>query len=491
MTMAGEFTLVKAFVEMSTKGQKEALAALSKVHEAGAKTTKQSKEMASHWDEAKKSMAGFHSVAAFGFAAATASITGFVAAASPMHFNTLTGSVKLLSVAIGQSFVPYIEKASEFIQDVANYIHDEMDPALKSQIASWIMWGTAGMGAVVVGGRLIAMYRLINAPVAAVVRAVISFTSALNASVAASAGASGAATKLLGSLGAFAKANPVGVLLGIVGVAGTVYMAIRNIASGFDHASESIGQMQTRLAQLESLAESLEHGGPLGMRQVQQAFAGNAEALQALQAAQGQGPQAFRAAVQQQIQSTRQRLSGFQRLQPYRVHVQAGLESEGFRNLENQYSGENLVEAQRQYLDRYLQSRLGANAFALGTHARDIGALGAGAGGRTQDILQVMFGTGTALQAQLRVLERLTQTGGLPQQGRHGPLHGQNPLMTGAGQLVGIEQAWARIQQAAMKSPLEQRTEQWQHDSLVQLERIADAVGAPQPTGPPPPPAAA
>jgi hypothetical protein len=88
------------------------------------------------------------------FATGTAAITGFAAAASPAAIDTLTGSVKLLSAQIGQSFIPIVAKASYQIQQARLFVRN-LDDATKSNIVQWVLYGTAVAGAVVVTVKIV------------------------------------------------------------------------------------------------------------------------------------------------------------------------------------------------------------------------------------------------------------------------------------------------------------------------------------------------
>jgi hypothetical protein len=91
------------------------------------------------------------------FAAGTAAITGFVAAASPDALNTLTGSFKILAAEIGRAFVPYVIRAAYAVQEAARRFRS-LSGDQKESIAQWLLWGTAAAGALVIGGRLITVF---------------------------------------------------------------------------------------------------------------------------------------------------------------------------------------------------------------------------------------------------------------------------------------------------------------------------------------------
>lgn len=80
---------------------------------------------------------------------------GLVSAASPDAINTLTGSFRLLAAEVGQSLIPAVVIVSAKVQQLAQWWR-ELDPNIKSTIASFAMWTAAGFGVVMVGGRIVA-----------------------------------------------------------------------------------------------------------------------------------------------------------------------------------------------------------------------------------------------------------------------------------------------------------------------------------------------
>ena len=89
------------------------------------------------------------------FAAGTAAILGMSAAASPQAFNTLTGSFRLLSMEIGNSFTPYILRASLAIQQAARWVRG-LNKETTDSIVKWFVWGTAIAGVVMILPKLVA-----------------------------------------------------------------------------------------------------------------------------------------------------------------------------------------------------------------------------------------------------------------------------------------------------------------------------------------------
>lgn len=126
--------------------------------------------------------------ATIAFAAGTAGILKFVSAASPLAFETFTGSLKSVSIAIGGAFLPYIAKAVAWLQELAAYIQ-AMSPAMKDQVAKWAMIGVAIAGVIALGPRLItvlgairsAMMLAFHHPIIAAIAALIAMKFHLDA----------------------------------------------------------------------------------------------------------------------------------------------------------------------------------------------------------------------------------------------------------------------------------------------------------------------
>jgi hypothetical protein len=103
----------------------------------------------------QEKLQGIASTAGRVFAVGTASIMGFVAAASPEAIGTLTGSFHLLAGEIGMAFIPQIMQASSLIQQAADWVRN-LDEATKETIARWTAWGLAGAGVVMMLPRIVA-----------------------------------------------------------------------------------------------------------------------------------------------------------------------------------------------------------------------------------------------------------------------------------------------------------------------------------------------
>lgn len=72
----------------------------------------------------------------------SAAATGAAAAASPMVWETFTGSVRLVTASIGSAFIPALIEVSAWLQKTARWIQSLDQDQLKS-IGRWIIWGGA------------------------------------------------------------------------------------------------------------------------------------------------------------------------------------------------------------------------------------------------------------------------------------------------------------------------------------------------------------
>lgn len=94
--------------------------------------------------------------AAVAFATATTSIMAFTAQASPDAINTFTGSLQLVSMQIGQGFIPYIKEASRWIQDVYKWF-GSLSQEQKENAARWVLWGVAAAGIIMILPKVITL----------------------------------------------------------------------------------------------------------------------------------------------------------------------------------------------------------------------------------------------------------------------------------------------------------------------------------------------
>ena len=138
--MPANLTMAKAFVDLSLRGFDVAMV--------------QTKKFVGDLQTATKPVGNL-------FIPAQAAIAGFVAAASPQAFNTLTGSLKILAASIGQAFIPYVIKASYEIQLLADRISN-MSPELKKQILHWVEVGIAISGGLFVLNKILPLLNAVG-----------------------------------------------------------------------------------------------------------------------------------------------------------------------------------------------------------------------------------------------------------------------------------------------------------------------------------------
>jgi hypothetical protein len=88
------------------------------------------------------------------FAAMTAGITGFVAAASPETLETFGKSIQILAARIGLNFVPYAANAIKAVQALDGWV-SSLDESTKEGAARWAMYGLAVAGSAMIAKRVI------------------------------------------------------------------------------------------------------------------------------------------------------------------------------------------------------------------------------------------------------------------------------------------------------------------------------------------------
>lgn len=161
--MAARLSLAQAFIQFKMEGDNNVVAGIRAMN---AKVQQALSPLTSAFNPAKNG------------------ILAMVQAASPQAFNTLSGSFRLLSMSIGSAFIPQVVEASKLIQQLASYIRS-IDPELKKQIAMWVGYGVAVLGAAVAFSKLLGFLALISAnPVTATllagITAVVAVVSILN-----------------------------------------------------------------------------------------------------------------------------------------------------------------------------------------------------------------------------------------------------------------------------------------------------------------------
>lgn len=122
----------------------------------------------------QEGMADVATTAGWAFAAASASIAGAVAVASPAHWQTLTKSFQLLGATVGQEFLPYIDSASLQLQRAAKWF-ESLDPATRRTAAGFALVGTGLLGAVAALPQAVASFRALADAAAMAGKAAASF----------------------------------------------------------------------------------------------------------------------------------------------------------------------------------------------------------------------------------------------------------------------------------------------------------------------------
>lgn len=165
------------------------------------------------------------------WASGTAAIMGFVRAASPETFNTVTGSLRLLAGEVGITLIPQMVQLSRGLQNAADRFKN-LDDGTKGILSNTLFYGTA------VAGGTYGLYRLGSA----LTTATIGLNSFLvKLSIVQPQGAMGALTgggKLgwAGMLGRVAGAIGIGMLAGEIT---DVIAPPRNL--GMDQIGRSLG----------------------------------------------------------------------------------------------------------------------------------------------------------------------------------------------------------------------------------------------------------
>ncbi len=100
-----------------------------------------------------KSLGQLTAAGASAFVPLAAGMTGLAKAASPALFDTLSKSFQLLGATVGTAVIGPVLTLSFKVQELAGWVHN-LDPALKSQIGSWLGWATATTGAFYALGKI-------------------------------------------------------------------------------------------------------------------------------------------------------------------------------------------------------------------------------------------------------------------------------------------------------------------------------------------------
>src|SRR5262249_47444284 len=149
------------------------------------------------------------------------------------HMQTLTGSVQLLSAELGTVFLPVIEDVIDFLQDLARWFED-LDPATKETISTWIRWGAVLLGVVVAGKAVAYVFGLVQGLLAPLTVAVTLATGGF-------AGLGVKVKEATTALLAFAAANRVTMILAV----GTALAALTGALGLFrDESDDAIRRIE-------------------------------------------------------------------------------------------------------------------------------------------------------------------------------------------------------------------------------------------------------
>lgn len=247
--MAGEFTLAKAFVEISAKGLQGLQASLQgmrgSVQAMAAGVASAFTGLAAVLDRTQSGIRGITAVASSAYGSGVRLITSTAATASPVVFERFQFALRDLSAVIGQAFVPTMERVIAFIYKVADAILN-LDPITKDHLATWIVWGTAVAGFVstiptVLGGvqALVGVFVglgevLSVGPIGALITVV-----SLMAAVASGASDAG------GGVGGL-----IGMFQGVVSALQPLFDAFRDLWEALEPLFVSLGQVLAQVAAL-------------------------------------------------------------------------------------------------------------------------------------------------------------------------------------------------------------------------------------------------
>lgn len=412
-------------------------------------------------EEMAAGFAKFQQAATVGFATLTGSIAGFVQQASPAHWQTLTGSIGLLAGSIGEAFLPAIEAAIDFIQDLDEWVRS-LGPDTKKNIATWVMWGAAVLGAAVIIPRVIGFLTLMAQGLYGVGKAAFVAGRAIVA---------------------FAMANPATAILAIVA-------AVAALGIAFNQVGEAVENASARLDQFQEASEQLERGSPATRRQIDLAFEGRAGELgQARQAAPGSAE--FRQrwqAIRDQARQEATEQNAEQREQ-MSLRARAVLERPFSLSAERQREGPANVQGadffrRRQLLEagvspQLVQQLQQQNALSGSTFGGQLTTQ------QIQNITDFIRGRGGQARLRQQIAEQALTSGQQPDGGRRRLTAGHFQSSLG-----GVEDAWRQLQLAAAGgSSLEaERDRRWADRWRDLMQRLPLPSGAGNQPSPPQPP---
>ncbi len=418
--------------------------------------------------EIGKGLSAALALAQQGFGLLTSKVQGFVQAASPAHWDTLMGSINLVSATIGQAFLPVIEGAIDWIQDLAFEIKN-LDPETKDSIVSLTLWGGAILGAIVIvpkliglGGLLFGVLGGVNAAVLMGARGVAAVSVGLVGMTTSAAGASAGFTALGvsiraagASMLAFVASNPITVVLALVG-------AVVGLSMAFGGTSESVADLASRFETLEAILERLRGGGQLTVSELRRTFRDAPGAVEALESARRGTTLAQRQALGGRLrQEAEAQLGGRPQAEVERgVNQQSNLAADLASAIRtNAPDASNMA---RSLVGARLGQQQGLSPEAVQQLQR-----GLAAGQTPEQIRAVIRQPFTELQTRIEAARRIERTGEIP--------GGQRQRLTDVrfqAQIGSIDTAWRRLQTAANSmTPLQQETMRIQIQSMESLLR--------------------
>ncbi len=144
-----------------------------------------------------KSLEAIGSIAMKSFGVATAGITSFVRAADPRAWNLFQGSLGQLSVQLGSIFLPILDKVTAVVQVMTNYLRG-LSNEQKDQIVKWVEMGLAIAAGIAIASKIIPVIRGIGAALGLATGGIVPLLGLLATLVIGLVGVSGASSGLGG-----------------------------------------------------------------------------------------------------------------------------------------------------------------------------------------------------------------------------------------------------------------------------------------------------
>jgi phage-related protein len=246
--MPTERKIGAAYIEVLSKGLAKVQSDLNKLQQdlkkAGgasdqaSKSTKELGNAASHAAGMFTNLAGkiqaIGGIAQKSFFAATASIMGLIRAADPVGVQRFGGTLGAISVQIGSIFIPLLDTASKYLQQLLDWLRSLTDEQ-KDQILHWVKIGLGIAAVIAVIPKLVAGFRMLQAAMALFGAESAFATGGLTVLLGAIAVAIPALISLFGSMkgggagGVFSKVSKA--LSGLVAVFESVFSKLADYAS--------------------------------------------------------------------------------------------------------------------------------------------------------------------------------------------------------------------------------------------------------------------